>query len=780
MKIVALTAQNLLRLKAVRIEPGDDPVVTISGPNGQGKQQPTSEPVLTPEGWRPIGDIEVGDLVIGGDGTPTEVTGVYPQKCREVYRVTFNDGGSTRCGPDHLWAVNWWGTERTGPRRSDGRRASRAVRRSGVLTLAEMLECGIYINKGASCRYEVPVISAPVEYAKIPEPPIDPYELGVILGDGHVTSTGQTTITSDTAILEGMAYGRKITPHKGGSPYTSSLDSGHWSGRLKALGLAGKNSHEKFVPDGYLGGSIDTRMALLAGLLDTDASAESAGMAEFSTTSKALADAVVALAWSLGGITTMSGPRQTSYTHNGEKRLGRPSWRVHVWTTFNPFRLERKAERWVDRLGSRGWFRRRLIQSVERVDDEASVCIQVAAEDGLYVTNDFAVTHNTSVLQALTLAMGGGAAAKDVSVPIRDGEERAEVVVDLGDIVVTRVWTQGGSTLRVASADGAIYRSPQAMLDELIGRLSFDPLAFTRQHPKDQVQTLLDLVGLDPTALDEERSEIFAQRTVTGREVKRLQGAISEIEVPVDAPEEELSIAELLAERDEAEACNAAFDVYDMAFRRTVDDAQGLRDSIRTLEQRLADQRAELERHNAAAEAILDFLADKEKIDVRPLTARIADTDRLNAAARARKERDKLKDRLSLFEATQADQTAQIDAIDKAKADAVRNADMPVDGLGLDPALGVTFNEVPFAQASAAEQLRVSVAMAMALNPEVRVIRVTDGSLLDAASMAILTEAATENDYQVWIERVAEPGEGVGFEIHDGEIVSTPEKESAR
>lgn len=378
----------------------------------------------------------------------------------------------------------------------------------------------------------------------------------------------------------------------------------------------------------------------------------------------------------------------------------------------------------------------------------------------------------TSVLQALTLAMGGGAAAKDVSVPIRDGEERAEVVVDLGDIVVTRVWTQGGSTLRVASADGAIYRSPQAMLDELIGRLSFDPLAFTRQHPKDQVQTLLDLVGLDPTELDAERTEIFEQRTETNREVKRLRGAMSEIYVPDDAPHAEVSVAALLEERTEAAACNAAFDSYDMAFRRLVDDAQGLRDSIRTLELRLADRRAELEHHVAAAEAVQSFLEGRQKIDLAPLDARIADAERDNVAARAHGERDKLAERLALFEATADQQTRQIAEIDRTKADAVANAEMPVDGIGLDPAFGVTFGGVPFSQASAAEQLRVSVAMAMAMNPTVRVIRITDGSLLDAASMEVIESLASENDYQVWVERVAEPGQGVGFEIHDGEVVA--------
>ena len=98
---------------------------------------------------------------------------------------------------------------------------------------------------------------------------------------------------------------------------------------------------------------------------------------------------------------------------------------------------------------------------------------------------------------------------------------------------------------------------------------------------------------------------------------------------------------------------------------------------------------------------------------------------------------------------------------------------MPVEGLGFDDS-GVTFNGVPFTQSSAAEQLRVSVAMAMALNPDIRVIRITDGSLLDSTSMAIIEELAREHDFQAWVEVIAEPGEGVGFEIHDGEVVSTP------
>ena len=381
----------------------------------------------------------------------------------------------------------------------------------------------------------------------------------------------------------------------------------------------------------------------------------------------------------------------------------------------------------------------------------------------------------TSVLNAIWMALGGAAAAKDVSRPIREGETSAFAEIDFGQIIVTRAWTQSGSRLQVRSADGAVYRSPQAMLDDLIGQLSFDPLDFTRQQPKDQVQTLLDLVGLDPTALDEERSEIFAQRTVTGREVKRLKGAISEIDVPIDAPEEEVSITDLVAERDEADEHNHALTLADGRLLAKEQAVNNWEATISRLKRELAEAEAGLE---SAQEAAAGARGERDllgsPINLTPFTQRITAAEGANAAARRRKERDRLKDRLVLFEATQADQTAQIDAIDQRKADAVANADMPVEGLGLDPALGVTFNGVPFAQASAAEQLRVSVAMAMALNPTVRVIRITDGSLLDATSMEILAEAAAENDYQVWIERVAESGEGVGFEIHDGEIVNPP------
>lgn len=114
---------------------------------------------------------------------------------------------------------------------------------------------------------------------------------------------------------------------------------------------------------------------------------------------------------------------------------------------------------------------------------------------------------------------------------------------------------------------------------------------------------------------------------------------------------------------------------------------------------------------------------------------------------------------------------ARMADIDAQKAAGVAAAKMPVEGLSFD-AEGITYNGVPFAQASSAEQLRVSTAMAMALNPDLRVIRITDGSLLDSHSMAMLQELASENDYQVWVEVVDETDDAPGVVIEDGRVRS--------
>lgn len=368
----------------VQIVDTDLPAVNVLYDMGLGKQSPVSEPVLTPSGWVPIGDIRPGDEVISAtDGLPTRVLGVYPQVSRETYRVTFNDGSWTRCGPDHLWTVAQW---------INGRRLEWST-----LSLAQIMEAGIKDGSGNN-RWMIPM-THPVQ-GRPQDLPVDPYALGVILGDGSVNSMGYVSITSDEEILTGLAPDAELAHHR--SKGVSVLNTNRWAQGLLDLGLDHKRSHEKFVPEVYLRATEADRKALLAGLLDTDGSPIQDGGVEFTSTSLALAEAVVELAESLGGTARWKRHgRVTTYTHEGQRKEGRRSWRVNVKVPFNPFRLERKAQAWVE--PTKYPVRRRIVD-VTRVEDEDSVCIKIDRPDGLYLTRSHIVTHNT-VISLATIAM---------------------------------------------------------------------------------------------------------------------------------------------------------------------------------------------------------------------------------------------------------------------------------------------------------------------------------------------------------------------------------------
>lgn len=358
----------------------------------------------------------------------------------------------------------------------------------------------------------------------------------------------------------------------------------------------------------------------------------------------------------------------------------------------------------------------------------------------------------SSVLDPIWLALGGGAAKKGTARPIRDGADNARVELNLGDLVVTRTWSSNDrSTLKVTSKDGAQYKSPQAMLDSLIGRLSFDPLAFTQLSGKEQREQLISLVDLsiDVDELDRERARLFDERTQVGREGK----ALGDVSVDPTLPEVETSAVELI---------------------RKIDDAQQLvrvNHAWRAKRADLTDEVAKLTRLLSEAQSAL---AEAESVELEPepdinaMRARLASLEEENARIRANNTaRETEAKKMALREKYKA-LTDAISIVDEKKAEALAKAVFPVDGLGFD-ADGVTYQGVPFSQASAAEQIRVSLAMAMAMNPKLRVIRIMDGSLLDSDNMQLIAQMAADNDFQVWVERVAD-GDGAGVVIEDGEV----------
>lgn len=361
----------------------------------RGRSQPVFTNVLTPDGWRPIGDLQVGDLVIGSNGEPTPVLGVYPQGERDIYRVTAQDGSWTLCCGEHLWTV----------RTRDDKRRDKPWR---VLETQEMIG---NLRAAHARRYELPMLTAPVEFPAR-EVSMDPYAMGLLLGDGCLTgSTTPSFATEDAELAQALeaALPGVTVRHRGGPNYVLNRVKSPGdvvtlenpvTGILRELDLIGSRSHSKFVPDDYLFNTAEVRLAVLQGLLDSDGGPvtqdDRTCRIQFSTASIVLRDDVVALVQSLGGV-AYTRRRQAEGREQGTALAAHRSDQhvvdIRLPEGIEPFRLARKRDKYHAAGG--GGRPMRFIDSIEPAGREEAVCIQVAAEDSLYVTQDYLLTHNT-------------------------------------------------------------------------------------------------------------------------------------------------------------------------------------------------------------------------------------------------------------------------------------------------------------------------------------------------------------------------------------------------
>ena len=384
------------------------------------------------------------------------------------------------------------------------------------------------------------------------------------------------------------------------------------------------------------------------------------------------------------------------------------------------------------------------LKAVEITPDKDGNLVIVAGKNG---------QGKSSVLDSITAALGG-VNAKTTPKPIRDGEDRAEIVLETEDLVVTRRFTPSGSTLKVTSPDGATYPKAQARLDDLLGKLSLDPLAFTQLSDRDQLATLLDLVELpfDPAELDAQRKAVFERRTEVNRQVKDAEARVKGFTVTEKV--EPVSVADLLTEY---RAEQAVAEKQEADLRR----ADEVAEQIGELEQRLAELRA-------TRDELANTISGHRDLHLDRIQGQIDNAEQINAQAREFKAYEEARDRLDGAQRDAEKLTFELVRIDKTKAEGLAAARFPIPGLGFEDG-GVSYQGVPFKQASSAEQLRVSLAMAIALNPSLRVIRIADGSLLDSDNLTLIESMAREHDFQVWIEMVDDSGER-GIVIEDGAV----------
>lgn len=401
----------------------------------------------------------------------------------------------------------------------------------------------------------------------------------------------------------------------------------------------------------------------------------------------------------------------------------------------------------------------------------------------------------TSILDAISWALEGQGVIQGE--PIRKGEKKAWIKLDLGDFIVKRSFkkTDDGETtssILVESKEGAKYPSPQAMLDKLIGRLAFDPLAFARMASRQQFDELKRLVpGVDFDLIERENRADFERRTILNRKAKEARAAQTSISVSETGPTERIDEAAMIAKMEEAGKANADIErrkanreALAAEIKRDEDVLAGItikavEEAKRITEEAKARAKKVIEDAQAAAFKLTESVAERhQKLAAAPplpapveLSTLREDIDKARAENRVRRDREMrigYRDEADKLEAESSGLTEKMEAREKDKRERIAQAKLPVAGLGFGDGI-VTLNGVPFDQASDAEQLRVSIALAMSMNPKLRVIRVRDGSLLDENSMKLLSEMAADRDYQVWIERVDGSGK-VGFVLEDGHV----------
>jgi phosphate starvation-inducible PhoH-like protein len=361
----------------------------------RGRAQPLTSQVLTPTGFRPIGSLQVGEKVIGSDGRPTSVLGVFPQGKKAVYKVRMTDRAETRCCGEHLWSV--YTPEDV--RRHHGPR---------VLETREMIG---RLRCHWNHRYQLPLLTQPVAFPA-QEISIDPYTLGLLLGDECITGKTTPTFASEDAELVVALQGglpEIEVRHKSGVDYVLNK-RGRRRGpipnpltcTLRDLELCGTRSGTKFVPHQYLFNSTEVRLGVLQGLLDTDGGPVTQEARtcriQYVTTSPQLCRDVQFLVRSLGGV-AMHRVRAAEGRKPGFAN-GRPVaynadahiLEIRMPASLPPFRLTRKAALYEEYGSGRPM---RFIHAIEPDGMEETVCIRVAAPDALYVTDDFILTHNT-------------------------------------------------------------------------------------------------------------------------------------------------------------------------------------------------------------------------------------------------------------------------------------------------------------------------------------------------------------------------------------------------
>ena len=403
----------------------------------------------------------------------------------------------------------------------------------------------------------------------------------------------------------------------------------------------------------------------------------------------------------------------------------------------------------------------------------------------------------TSILDAIATALCGVKWEE----ALREGADKGKIVVDLGDIIVTRTITKAGGTLKVETRDGAKYPSPQTLLDKLVGKIAFNPMEFSKEKdPKKQVDMLLKVVELkvdagklmdisgvvveeSPNPLDMLNSAykaVYENRTVVNRDLDKAKKALESMP---EVPEiEAVLLTDLVAEKEKIETHNRenskkrqSLEGEFKNIESMVTVAKQIQSRIDELQKQLIAENEKLTSQNTSIHAsrenykkLSEEANSLKDLPLDDINERIKTADETNKQAQQFKDRQAKVSEVDKHQTESDDLTAKLKKIVDYKTEIIQNTKFPVPGLDFQHG-SVYFNGQPFSQASSAQKIRVGMGVGMAANPELRVVMIDGYESLDSDQRRIVEEMAAERDFQVWTTAVSEDST-VGIYIEDGEI----------
>ncbi len=355
----------------------------------------------------------------------------------------------------------------------------------------------------------------------------------------------------------------------------------------------------------------------------------------------------------------------------------------------------------------------------------------------------------SSVLDAIVVALCGGRTIPDK--PIRYGEKKAEIVVETDEIVIKRSFSLSGSQLEITAKDGSKVKSPQALLDGLVGKISFDPLEFMRMKSVDQRKLLLDMIGIRFDDIDTKLAQVRSDKVTMSRDAARAEKELEGIKVE---KVEEVDPNDIMRQVIEANEINNKIDTIEF--------------QIQQRQEQLRDYEAKIKTLKASIDDLIRDQFELERVDVSELSDKLSKVKEQNQQAQAWKRYQHMKGNVEALRSELERRKQEEAVLVTERANRLNNAKMPISGLSVSDD-GIIFDSIPLSQVNTAKALEVCLAISMSLNPQMKVIRI-NGNDLDEESLKAVCNMADDADYQLWIEKVDSTGK-VGIVIEDGSVV---------